>query len=197
MHTKSEDAKYMNQNCTLSEEKPVPAESMPSLQSPQDFLTSQCPLKNRNPTLCIRLWIDAIILPVPQMYMDSMHWEVSNLFKTILDHHCKVLSQGFDMLTKFRISYGFNVLTKVSNLFEWHQHYKVFSHGFNVLRKFRICSKQYETTTIRYFHMDSMCWQTFESVRTTSTPTLLGTFTWIRCVEKVSNLFEWLVYHHY
>ena len=46
---------------------------MPSLQSPPDLLTSQSPcLKNWSPTLCIRVWTDAMILPVPQMSHKEM-----------------------------------------------------------------------------------------------------------------------------
>ena len=53
------------------------------------------------------------------------------------------------------------------------------------------------TSTISYFHMNLMCFKSFESIRTTSRPELLGSFRLIRCVSKVSNLFEPLVQQHY
>ena len=47
--------------------------SMPSPQSPPDLLTSQSPcLKNWSPTLCIRVWTDAMILQIPQMSHKEM-----------------------------------------------------------------------------------------------------------------------------
>ena len=127
--------------------------------------------------------------------------KVSNLFETILDHHCKVLSQGFDMLTKFQICYFhmdsmcwqkcriclndwytttiryFHMDSMCWESFESVRmtgtpHYKVLSHGFDVFRKFWICSSDWYTNTRRYFHMDSMCWKSVESVQTTSTPPL-------------------------
>ena len=51
--------------------------------------------------------------------------------------------------------------------------------------------------SLRYFHMDSMCRESFESIQTTCRPALWSILTWIQCVEKVSNLFEPLVDHHY
>ena len=44
--------------------------------------------------------------------------------------------------------------------------------------------------------MDSMCVESFESVRTTSRPALYSSFTWIQC-DEVLNLFEPLVDQHY
>ena len=70
--------------------------------------------------------------------------------------------------------------SKVSNLFEplVDQHYKVASHKFDVFRKLQI--HLYTTSraplAIRYFQMNSMCFESFESVQTTSRPALLGRF---------------------
>ena len=45
--------------------------------------------------------------------------------------------------------------------------------------------------------MNSMCFESFESVRTTCRLALWSILTRIQCVEKVLNLFERLVDQHY
>ena len=87
-------------------------------------------------------------------------------------------------------------VSRVSNLFKplADQHYKVVSHELNV---FCECWTSLNHLWTRYISMNSRCFERFECVQTTSrSALLLGSFTWIRCVSKVSNLFKPLEEHH-
>ena len=69
-------------------------------------------------------------------------------------------------------------------------HYKALSHDFDAFRKFQILCKYLYTGSIRWFHKNSIFIESFKSVRSTYRLSVQGRYIGIRCISKVSNLFE-------